>query len=69
MMVAYSTGPPMPLSSWTTGHCDIQSVEDIRDLFVEPFHFGCEADDPLNAPRLPDGAQPFSTPAQDRLRV
>ena len=27
----------------------IQSAEDIRDLFVEKFYFGCEGDDPLNA--------------------
>ena len=31
------------------GPCRIESVEDIRDLFVEPFFFGCEADDPSNA--------------------
>jgi predicted TIM-barrel fold metal-dependent hydrolase len=29
--------------------CKIENKEDIRDLFVEPFYFGCEADDALNA--------------------
>ena len=29
--------------------CGIERAEDIRDLFVPRFYFGCEADDPLNA--------------------
>ncbi|HZO81699.1 MAG TPA: amidohydrolase family protein [Candidatus Binataceae bacterium] len=29
--------------------CGIERAEDIRDLFVRNFYFGCEADDPLNA--------------------
>jgi predicted TIM-barrel fold metal-dependent hydrolase len=29
--------------------CKIERVEDIRDLFVPRFYFGCEADDPINA--------------------
>ena len=29
------------------GACGIERPEDIRDLFVPNFHFGCEADDPL----------------------
>ncbi|MFP6710827.1 MAG: amidohydrolase family protein [Rhodospirillales bacterium] len=28
--------------------CEISKKEDIRDLFVEPFYFGCEADDAMN---------------------
>ena len=27
--------------------CAIESVEDIRELFVPRFYFGCEADDPI----------------------
>jgi hypothetical protein len=27
--------------------CGIESVEDIHDLFVPRFYFGCEADDPI----------------------
>ena len=29
--------------------CQISGPDDIRDAFVSRFHFGCEADDPLNA--------------------
>jgi predicted TIM-barrel fold metal-dependent hydrolase len=29
--------------------CEIRRKEDIRDLFVPRFYFGCEADDPMNA--------------------
>jgi predicted TIM-barrel fold metal-dependent hydrolase len=29
--------------------CRIRRAEDIRDLFVSNFYFGCEADDPINA--------------------
>ena len=29
--------------------CKISRKEDVRDLFVTPFYFGCEADDPVNA--------------------
>jgi predicted TIM-barrel fold metal-dependent hydrolase len=29
--------------------CQIERKEDIRDLFVPNFYFGCEADDPVNA--------------------
>jgi hypothetical protein len=28
---------------------EIEKVEDSKDLFVKPFYFGCEADDPTNA--------------------
>jgi len=42
-------------------NCDIQSVQDIRDLFIPHFAFGCEADDPLTStafnPGLPLGAK------------
>src|SRR5262249_40440363 len=29
--------------------CRIERKEDLRDLFVPRFYFGCEADDPVNA--------------------
>ena len=29
--------------------CGITRAEDIRDVFTRQFHFGCEADDPINA--------------------
>jgi predicted TIM-barrel fold metal-dependent hydrolase len=39
-------------------HCQIERGEDLLDLFVAPFHFGCEADDPLNALAFDRGALP-----------
>jgi predicted TIM-barrel fold metal-dependent hydrolase len=29
--------------------CQIENVEDVRDLFVSNFYFGCEADDPITS--------------------
>jgi hypothetical protein len=29
--------------------CEIDGASDFEDLFVRPFYFGCEADDPMNA--------------------
>ena len=37
----------------------IQSAEDIRDIFVEKFYFGCEGDDPLNAMAFNPSGIPF----------
>ena len=28
--------------------CKIERAEDIKDLFVNNFYFGCEAEDPMN---------------------
>jgi predicted TIM-barrel fold metal-dependent hydrolase len=39
--------------------CDIKTQEDIRDLFVPHFYFGCEADDPMNATAFNTKANPF----------
>ncbi len=35
------------LDEWAA--CKIERAEDIRDLFVPSFYFGCEADDPITA--------------------
>lgn len=45
--------------------CQIERPEDIRDLFVSSFYFGCEADDPLNAWAFASKVNPFGS----RLRV
>ena len=37
----------------------IESAEEIKDLFVPNFFFGCEADDPMNAVAFIDGLWPF----------
>ncbi|MSQ25468.1 MAG: amidohydrolase [Dehalococcoidia bacterium] len=38
---------PEVLDDWSK--CHIEKEEDFLRLFVEPFYFGCEADDPMNA--------------------
>lgn len=30
-------------------HCPVTDAKDIREVFTNRFHFGCEADDPMNA--------------------
>ncbi len=45
----------MPSLGYETGatddfvRCGIRRAEDIRELFVRPFYFGCESDDPMTA--------------------
>ena len=39
--------------------CQITKKEDIRDLFVPRFYFGCEADDPINAWAFDTRANPM----------
>ena len=39
--------------------CQIEKAEDIVDLFVEPFYFGCEADDPMTAVAFRGKGLPF----------
>ncbi len=39
--------------------CGITQAEDIKDLFVPHFYFGCEADDPMNATAFNTRANPF----------
>jgi predicted TIM-barrel fold metal-dependent hydrolase len=38
---------PKNLDDWSA--CQMEKLEDLRDLFVANFYFGCEADDPLVA--------------------
>ncbi len=45
--------------------CEIERPEDIRDLFVPRFYFGCEADDPQNALAFHTKANPFDA----RMRI
>ena len=39
--------------------CQIERAEDIRNLFVSNFYFGCEADDPVNAWAFNRQVNPF----------
>jgi hypothetical protein len=54
---------PTTLDDWA--RCKINKAEDLRDLFVPNFYFGCEADDPLNATAFNTKMNPFSA----RLRA
>lgn len=44
--------------------CEIETVDDIADLFLTPFFFGCEADTPLNALAFDTRYSPFGRPLQ-----
>ena len=51
---------PEVLDDWSL--CRAETLEDVRDLFIPNFYFGCEADDPLaawafNAKTNPMGAR------------
>ncbi len=48
---------PDTLDDWA--RCEIITTEDIKDLFVPNFYFGCEADDPLNATAFDTKMNPF----------
>jgi predicted TIM-barrel fold metal-dependent hydrolase len=48
--------PPQLDDFW---RCDIKRAEDIRDLFVPNFFFGCEAEDPMNAAAFNNRVNPF----------
>lgn len=52
--------PPEPedmLDEWAA--CGIERAEDIQGLFVDPFFFGCEADDPLTSTAFNRKVNPF----------
>jgi hypothetical protein len=49
---------PATLDDWA--RCEITTAEDIKDLFVPNFYFGCEADDLLNATAFNAKMNPFS---------
>lgn len=52
--------PPEPehmLDEWAA--CGIETAADIKTLFVDPFYFGCEADDPMTAMAFNTKVNPF----------
>lgn len=53
---------PAELDDWSA--CEIEGVTDFVDLFVRPFFFGCEADDPMNALAFRPELNPFGTTLQ-----
>jgi predicted TIM-barrel fold metal-dependent hydrolase len=54
---------PTMLDEWAA--CQIGRAEDIYDLFVSNFYFGCEADDPVNAWAFNRKVNPFGA----RLKI
>jgi predicted TIM-barrel fold metal-dependent hydrolase len=54
---AAATGGLADLDDYSA--CRIERKEDVRDLFVTPFYFGCEADDRLNAWAFDRRVNPF----------
>jgi hypothetical protein len=59
---ARRTEDPATLDEWAA--CGITTKEDIRDLFVRSFFFGCEADDPLTAGAFNSKLNPFGARLQ-----
>ena len=57
---------PSTLDEWAA--CDITRAEDIRDLFVPRFFFGCEADDPMTSTAFNTKVNPFGARAQRDVR-
>ncbi len=49
--------------------CGIEQAEDIRELFMPNFYFGCEADDPINAWAFNRKLIPFGRAAQRAVRL
>ncbi|HVJ98102.1 MAG TPA: amidohydrolase family protein [Acidimicrobiia bacterium] len=49
--------PEAMLDEWAA--CGIERAEDIKTLFVDPFYFGCEADDPLTSTAFNAAINPF----------
>ena len=60
--------PEAMLDEWAA--CGIERAEDIKTLFVDPFYFGCEADDPMTTHGVQHRGQPVRrrAPRDDGLR-
>jgi hypothetical protein len=50
-------GPEDGVDDWAA--CHIGRAEEIRDLFIPHFYFGCEADDPMTAWAFNTTVNPF----------
>lgn len=59
-MVAFFARPqhaPASHDDWRL--CEIGERDDIKELFVDRFYFGCEADDPINSLAFKEDLSPF----------
>ena len=64
-VLEYLHGPqwrPADLDDWRA--CEITSIDDFVPLFLEPFFFGCEADDRINAVAFDTRLNPFGAKLQ-----
>ncbi len=61
-MLAGTKEDPATIDDWW--RCGIEKAEDIKNLFVPNFYFGCEADDPLNASAFNTTINPFGAKLQ-----
>jgi hypothetical protein len=62
---AFTRLEPEPPTTDEWAACGIESAEDVRDLFVPRFYFGCEADDPTVAWAFDERTNPLGA----RLRA
>ena len=53
---------PEELDDWS--HVPMDQAEEMLDLFVKPFYFGCEADDPMNAHAFNSKVNPYGARLQ-----
>ena len=53
---------PEELDDWS--HVPMERAEEMLDLFVKPFYFGCEADDPMNAHAFNSKVNPYGARLQ-----
>lgn len=56
-MLAGTNEDPAMIDEWAP--CGIEKAEDIKELFVPHFYFGCEADDPMNTWAFNTKVNPF----------
>ena len=57
---AASTNKSAPTVLDDYAPCEINNEEDIKDLFVPNFYFGCESDDRMNATAFDTKVNPFN---------
>ena len=63
----YSKKPPRPSELDDMAACRIQKAEDIADLFIPHFYFGCEADDPFVSLAFNTKINPFGAKLRPML--
>ena len=65
----YMAGEPAPEELDDFSRVGMERVEEMLDLFVEPFFFGCEADDPMNAHAFNTRVNPLGAPSAGDIQL